>query len=324
MYVLTTSLADLALPEPYAARESIVTVGAFDGIHLGHQALIGSLVAQAREERRVAGMVTFYPHPSVVLRPDRPARYLTTPGEKAALLEPLGLDWMVIILFTSQLAQMPPRMFVEALYERLHMRLLWVGPDFALGRNRAGDLPMLRELGREMGFEVHEVPSYGDDSAKVSSSHIRTLVRRGHVEEAARLLGRHYSLSGEVVHGAHRGRCLGYPTANLDVHPDRIVPANGIYATFVWLGAERRDSVTSIGIRPTFDGGERRIEAYLLDYRGDLYGQDLVIEFVARLRPEKRFADAEALVAQIDRDVAQAGEILSACRDTVAACPPTS
>lgn len=324
MHVLTTSLADLALPEQYAARESIVTVGAFDGIHLGHQALISSLVARAREEGRAAGLVTFYPHPSVVLRPDRPARYLTTPGEKAVLLEPLGLDWMVIMLFTPQLAQMPPRAFVEALYERLHMRVLWVGPDFALGRDRAGDLPTLRELGREMGFEVHEVPYHGRNSAKVSSTHIRTLVRRGHVEEAARLLGRYYSVSGEVVHGAHRGRCLGYPTANLDVHPDRVVPADGIYATFVRLGSERRDSVTSIGIRPTFDGGERRIETYLLDYQGDLYGQDLMIEFVARLRPEKRFADTEALVAQIDRDVAQAREILSACHDTVAECPSTS
>jgi riboflavin kinase/FMN adenylyltransferase len=324
MYVLTTSLADLVLPEQYTRRESIVTVGAFDGIHLGHQALIGGLVARAREEGRVAGLVTFYPHPLAVLRPDRPAQYLTTPGEKAALLEPLGLDWMVVVLFTPQLAQMPARAFVQALVQRLRMHVLWVGPDFALGRDRAGDLPTLRELGREMGFEVYEVPYYGRDSTKVSSTHIRTLVRRGHVEEAARLLGRRYSVSGEVVHGAHRGRCLGYPTANLDVHPDRVVPANGIYATFACLGSERRDSVTSIGIRPTFDGGERRIETYLLDYRGDLYGHDLVVEFVARLRPEKRFADVEALVAQIDRDVAQTREILGACCDAVAECPSTS
>ena len=324
MYVLTTNLADLALPEQYAARESIVTVGAFDGIHIGHQTLIGGLVARAREEGRAAGLVTFYPHPSVVLHPDRPARYLTTPGEKAVLLEPLGLDWMVVILFTPQLARMPARAFVGALYARLHMRVLWVGPDFALGRGRAGDLPTLRELGREMEFEVHEVPYYGSDDTRVSSTHIRALVRRGHVAEAARMLGRYYSVSGEVVHGAHRGRCLGYPTANLDVHPERLVPANGIYATFVRLGSDRRDSVTSIGIRPTFDGGERRIETYLLDYHGDLYGHDLVLEFVARMRPEERFADAEALVAQIDRDVIQAREILGACRDTVTECPSTS
>jgi riboflavin kinase/FMN adenylyltransferase len=323
MHVLTTNLTDLALPEECAAHESIVTVGAFDGIHTGHQALIESLVARARREGRMAGLVTFYPHPSAVLRPDRPTDYLTTPGEKAALLEPCGLNWMVVLLFTAQLAGMPPREFVSALYERLRMRVLWVGPDFALGRERAGDMWMLQELGRDMGFAVHEVPYVSRQGTKVSSTRIRTLVRRGHVEEAASLLGRRYSLSGEVVRGAQRGRCLGYPTANLEVQPDRVVPANGIYATLVRLGSERLGAVTSIGVRPTFDGGERRVEAHLFDYSGDLYGRDLVIEFIARLRPEKRFADVKALVEQIDRDAAQARAILSAYSDAVGECSST-
>lgn len=272
----------------------------------------------------MAGLVTFYPHPLAVLRPERPARYLTTPGEKAALLEPWGLDWMVVILFTSQLADMSPSAFVGALRERLRMRVLWVGPDFALGRDRAGDLSMLQELGPEMGFEVHEVPYLTYEETKVSSTYIRTLVHRGHVEEAARLLGRYYRLSGEVVHGAQRGRCLGYPTANLAVQPDRVIPANGIYATFVCLGPERYGSVTNIGVRPTFDHGDRIVETHLFDYSGEFYGRDLVIEFVARLRSEKRFADVQALVEQLDRDAAQARAILSDCCDAPTECPPAT
>lgn len=324
MHVLTTNLADLALPEECAHHESIVTVGAFDGIHLGHQALIEGLVACAREQERTAGLVTFYPHPLAVLRPERPAHYLTTPGEKAALLEPWGLDWMVVVLFTPQLADMSPSAFVSALRERLRMCALWVGPDFALGRDRAGDLFTLQELGREMGFEVHEVPYLTYEETRVSSTYIRTLVHRGRVEEAAHLLGRYYRLSGEVVRGAQRGRCLGYPTANLAVQPDRVIPANGIYATFVRLGRERYGSVTNIGVRPTFDHGDRSVEAHLFDYSGDLYGRDLVIEFVVRMRPEKRFADAKALVEQLDRDSAQARAILRDCCDAATKCPPVT
>jgi riboflavin kinase/FMN adenylyltransferase len=324
MYVLTTNLADLALPGECAHHESVVTVGAFDGIHIGHQALIEGMVASAHQEGRMAGLVTFYPHPSAVLQPEQRAHYLTTPGEKAVLLEPCGLDWMVVILFTPQVAETPPSAFVRLLRERLRMRTLWVGPDFALGRDRAGDLSTLQELGRAIGFDVHEVPYLTSAEGKVSSTHIRTLVARGYVEEAARLLGRYYRLPGEVVHGAQRGRCLGYPTANLAVQPDRVIPASGIYATFACLGSERYGSVTNIGVRPTFDNGEPSVEAYLLDYSGDLYGRDLVIGFVARLRPEKRFADVKALVEQIDRDVVQARAILSNCREAAAECPPVT
>jgi riboflavin kinase/FMN adenylyltransferase len=324
MYVLTSNLADLQLPVECADDEAVVTVGAFDGIHLGHQALIERMVESAHGEGRMAGLVTFYPHPSAVLHPERRARYLTTPGEKAALLEPAGLDWMVVILFTPDVAATSPAAFVQLLHERLRMRSLWVGPDFALGRERAGDVATLQDLGRATGFGVHEVPylTVGDD--KVSSSHIRTLVHRGHVEEAARLLGRCYRLSGEVVHGAQRGRCLGYPTANLAVPSDRVIPANGIYVTYACLGSERYGSVTNVGVRPTFDNGDPSVEAYLLDYRGDLYGRDLVLEFVVRLRPEKRFDDVAALVEQIDRDVLEARAILDKRPDRAAACSPVT
>ena len=303
MHVLASEIGRLALPGELAHRESVLTVGSFDGIHVGHQALIRQLVDQAGQRERLAGLVTFYPHPAMVLRPERPAAYLTTPGEKMALLEPMGLDWIAVLSFTPDLAAMSPRRFVEHLRDRVNMRGIWVGPDFALGRNRTGDASTLRGLGETLGFQVHDMPYVTQDGEKVSSTHIRTLLRRGHVEEASQLLGRLYGVSGEVVHGAQRGRCLGYPTANVDVRTDRLVPANGIYATFARLGPERYPSVTSIGVRPTFDNGARSVETYLLDFSGSLYGCDLVVEFVARLRPEKRFAAVKDLIAQIEQDV---------------------
>jgi riboflavin kinase/FMN adenylyltransferase len=219
---------------------------------------------------------------------------------------------MAVLLFTPQLAATAPKRFMQRLYAQVRMRGVWVGPDFALGRDRSGDVSNLRRLGREMGFQVHEMPYVTEDGEKVSSTHIRLLVRRGRVTEARRLLGRFYSISGEVVHGAQRGRCLGFPTANVAVHPERVVPANGIYASIARLGSDHYPSVTSIGVRPTFDNGERSIEAYLLDFQGDLYGRDLVIEFVARLRPERRFAEVGELVAQIERDVAETRGVLDA------------
>jgi riboflavin kinase/FMN adenylyltransferase len=312
MYVLTSDIEELALPDDLAGRESLLTVGAFDGIHLGHQALIRELVAHATQAGRLSGLVTFYPHPASILRPEYPPLYLTTPGEKAVLLEPLQLDWLAVVSFTEGLAATSPRDFMSTLYERMNMRGVWVGPDFALGRDRLGNVLTLKRLGEEMGFRVVSTPYVTQNGEKVSSTQIRTLVRRGHVEEAARLLARMYSVAGEVVRGAQRGRCLGYPTANVAVHPERIIPANGIYATFAWIGSERYASVTSIGVRPTFDNGERSVETHILDFSDNLYGRDLVIEFVARLRPEKRFPDVKALVSQIDRDVVAARGILAA------------
>ena len=322
MYVLTSNLSDLQLPDECAHHEAVVTVGAFDGIHLGHQALIQAMVESAHREGHMAGLITFYPHPSAVLQSKRRARYLTTPGEKAVLLEGSGLDWMVVILFTPEVANTSPAAFVKLLHERLGMRVLWIGPDFALGRERAGDRATLQELGQQIGFDVHEVPYLTSGESKVSSSHIRTLVKHGCVEEAARLLGRYYRLPGEVVHGAQRGRGLGYPTANLAIQPDRVIPANGIYVTFACVGSTRYGSVSNVGVRPTFDNGDPSVEAYLLDYDGDLYGRDLLLEFVARLRPEKRFTDVAALVEQIDRDVLQARAVLSECPEAAAECPP--
>lgn len=312
MYVVTSELERLELPGELAGRGTVLTIGAFDGIHIGHQALIRSLVAQARQHELWAGLMTFDPHPDAILRPQQHELYLTTLDEKIALLETLGLDWVVVLSFTPQLAQMTPHSFMERLRERMRVHTVWVGPDFALGRNRAGNVETLQRLGEQMGFEVRDVPYVAQDGQKVSSTQIRTLLRRGHVAEAACLLGRWYNVSGPVIHGAHRGRSLGFPTANVDVHPERLVPANGVYVTLAWLGETCYPSVTSVGVRPTFDHGERRVETYLLDYRGDLYSRDMGVEFVAHLRPEERFADVQQLIAQMERDVADARRILDA------------
>jgi riboflavin kinase/FMN adenylyltransferase len=327
MRVFSSEIEGLVFPAEWAERQSTLTIGSFDGIHRGHQFLIRRLVAQAREEGRLAGLVTFYPHPAAVLHPQRLMPSLTTPGEKTALLEPLGLDWVAILSFTRRLAATSSRDFVQHLYERVNMRAMWVGPDFALGRNREGNVDVLRRLGAEMGFQVYEVPYVSEHGEKVSSTHIRTLLHHGHVQKAASLLGRYYSLSGEVVHGAQRGRCLGFPTANMNVRSDRVIPADGIYAAYACLGEERYQAVVNIGVRPSFDNGERSIEAYLLDFEGDIYGCDLVIEFVVRLRPERRFPDVNDLVAQIGADVEQAQQVLGTldrAPGTVARCQPSA
>jgi riboflavin kinase/FMN adenylyltransferase len=291
-------------------QETILTIGAFDGVHRGHQALIAGVVARARETDRLAALITFHPHPAQVLAPDRAPPYLTTPGEKVALLEALGVDLVVLLPFSHEVAATPAQDLMAQVAHHLRLRELWVGADFALGRNREGDVPRLRELGREFGYEVHVVQPVHDAEGAVSSSRIRRLLAEGHVAEAARLLGRFPSLSGEVVYGAQRGRRLGFPTANLEVRAERAVPANGVYAVFAVLGAERYPAVANVGVRPSFDNGQRTVETHIFDFERDIYGCDLVVEFVERLRSERRFENIDDLVAQIGRDSERAREIL--------------
>ena len=297
-------------------QETILTIGAFDGVHLGHQALVKHIVGRARATDRLAALITFHPHPAAVLAPDRAPQYMTTPGEKAALLEGLGLDLMVLLPFDRHAATMPARSFMEVLSRNLRVRELWVGADFALGRNREGDPGRLRRLGQELGYKLHVIEPLLVKGETISSSRIRALLREGNVEQAARLLGRYPSLSGEVVTGAHRGHGLGFPTANLEVRPERAVPADGVYAVFALLGSERYQAVANVGVRPSFDNGHRTVETHLLDFDQDIYGCDLVVEFVARLRPERRFANIADLVTQIQRDSEEARRILGSNRQS--------
>jgi riboflavin kinase/FMN adenylyltransferase len=291
-------------------QETVLTIGAFDGVHRGHQFLIQNLLARAKETGRLAGLVTFHPHPAAVLNPRVPIRYLTTPGEKAALLEKLSLDILAILCFDENLSRMPAVEFVRMLVEHLRARELWVGPDFALGRNREGDAATLAEIGASLGVVVRSVEPFLLDGEPVSSTRIRTLLTQGKTREAARLLGRYPSVAGEVVHGARRGHALGYPTANLEVREERAVPGDGVYAVFAVLGAEWHFGVANIGVRPSFDNGARTVETFILDFDQDIYGCDLVVEFVQRLRGEERFDSIPNLVKQIGEDVAAARCVL--------------
>jgi riboflavin kinase/FMN adenylyltransferase len=291
-------------------QETIVTVGAFDGVHRGHQVLIGAVVERAQRAGLPSVVITFHPHPAAVLAPERAPRYLTTPGEKVALLEGLGVELVVLLPFDQKMAAMPARTFTQIVAGALHPRELWVGSDFALGREREGDIDCLRILGEELGFTLHTVGPVVDGDETISSSRIRALLREGRVVEVTPLLGRYPSLSGEVVVGAKRGRTLGFRTANLEVRPERAVPSDGVYAVFAVLGVERHKGVANLGIRPSFDNGLRTVETHILDFQQDIYGSDLVIEFVARLRDERRFENIDDLVAQIGQDSEDARRIL--------------
>ena len=301
------NLADVQLDRP-----SVVAIGVFDGVHRGHQYLIAQQVQTAREQDALAVVLTLFPHPDRVLRRIRGPYYLTTPDERAALLGALGVDLVVTLAFDESLRRTRAAAFVDQLLARLQMRELWVGPDFALGYKREGDVAFLSARGQEQGFAVRVVSMKQTRQGEtIRSSTIREALYAGEVERAARYLGRYYRVSGPVVKGAERGHSVGFPTANIDVWEERVVPATGVYAGWAYLGSRRFAAATNVGVRPTFDDDSRQtVEAHLLDFEGDLYGQELAFEFVGRLRGEQRFESIEALRAQIARDVARARALL--------------
>ena len=281
-----------------------MTIGVFDGVHRGHRHVLGRLDEIAREAGRTSIVLTFRNHPASVLRPDFDARYLTTLDDRLRLIREAGVDLLVPITFDVGLSRLTAREFAVLLRSRLLMRDLVVGPDFAMGRNRDGDVAALAALGREVGFSLHVVGPLLDDAGQpIRSTHVRDALSKGDVADAAGLLGRNYTLSGTVVAGHGRGGPLGFPTANLEVPAGMAVPADGIYATWAHVGGERRMAATSIGVRPTFGEGERTVEAFILDFDGDLYGREVCLEFVGWLRPEARFDTVEALREQVQRDV---------------------
>ncbi len=307
---LYRDLRPLATQPPFATP-AFLSIGSFDGVHLGHQTLLRRMIAAARQAGALAGVITFDPHPRAVLRPAQPLVSLSTLDERLALLAALDLDFALVQPFDQELAQMSADGFATLLTIGLNLRQLWVGPDFALGYRRQGDVPYLRTLGARLGFEVEVVPPFRLDDVEVRSGAIRTLIAGGDVQAAARLLGRGYSLAGQIVQGDRRGTGLGFPTANLAPPPQRLLPAHGVYAAWAALPWERRAAVVNIGLRPTFDGQTPSVEAHLLDFDGDLYGQTLTLEFVQRLRAEQRFGSVQALIEQIRRDAEQARALLT-------------
>jgi riboflavin kinase/FMN adenylyltransferase len=293
-----------------------VAIGVFDGLHLGHRAILERARARAQARGRPCVVMSFDPHPDVVLaRGDfRSPPPLSPMGEKRARLAELGVDVFEVLPFSRELAALEPEAFVERhLVRPLAPFALVVGEGFALGRGRAGTVERLRAIGAAHGFEVEAVPLVIVDGAPVSSTRIRSLLAEGRVAEAARLLGRRYQLAGTVVPGDGRGRLLGYPTANLRLHEERHLPGDGIYAVLASPSGEGggRPAAMSIGMRPTFDGQFRTLEVHILDWHGDLVGRELEVEFVAWLRPELRFESAEELVAAMDHDVVETRRLLT-------------
>ena len=295
-------LERLALPGP-----SLVSVGVFDGVHRGHQRLLRELVARARERGAVSVVLTFRNHPRTVLQGGSPVPLLAGLEERFARIRDLGVDRVVALPFDAGLAQLTAREFVLLLRRRLGMVGMVMGPTFRLGRGAEGTPQVLQDLGRELGFAVIVVePLALEDCTPINSTAIRDALARGGVERAAEMLGRPYTLPGVVVRGEGRGRGLGFPTANLEPDPGRAVPGDGIYATWAEVEGRRYPSATSIGLRPTFGGQRRTVEAYLMDFEGDLYGRRMALTFVARLREERRFPSVSALVEQMARDVEDA------------------
>jgi riboflavin kinase/FMN adenylyltransferase len=302
----------LGFPSQPLDRPAFLTIGNFDGVHRGHQMLISAMAAAAHAAGCRAGLLTFDPHPLAVLRPAAPLRYLTSPEERAELLAALGLDFVLILPFDREVAALPAAEFMRRLVARVPLCTLWIGPDFALGRGREGSTAQLSEIGRDLGYDVHVTRQYDWQGEPVRSSRIRALLAEdGAVDQAADLLGRPYRVSGPVTSGAQRGRRLGFPTANVQVPAGRLLPAFGVYACWVWRGETGLPAVVNVGVRPSFDSGQPSVEAYLLGFAEDLYGETLGLSFTRRLRGEQRFADIPALIAQIGRDAAAARHTLA-------------
>jgi riboflavin kinase/FMN adenylyltransferase len=292
-------------------KDMLLAVGVFDGVHLGHKYLLSQLVEQARQEELLSGVVTFRQHPREVLAPGTELSYLTTVEQKTDLLKKEGIDTVVSLSFTPELAQLSAREFILLLKKYLQMRGLVVGPDFALGRGREGNTDTLRQLGQELGFSVTVLSPRIIGGEMVSSTAIRNALADGKIEKVTKLLGRPYSLQSTVTTGAGRGTGLGFPTANLEMEQGQALPPDGVYATWAYANGQAYESMTNIGRRPTFGENERNIEVFLLNYQGNLYNQEMKVDIVARLREEKRFDTIDELKAQIAEDVKWGKDILS-------------
>ena len=292
-------------------RPTCLTIGAFDGVHRGHQRVISRLVETARRKGNRAAVLTFYPLPRQVIGRPKPDFYLTTPDDRAAILHELGVDLVITHPFDEQVRAIRAADFIDTMVAHLDLKEIWVGEDFALGYQREGNVPFLRAQGDLKGFEVRDVDFFVLEGNIVSSSLTRQAIRDGRVEEAQRYLGRPFRLSGRVVRGDGRGRKIGYPTANLRIWDEQVCPARGVYAAFAQVDRTSYQAAVNIGLRPTLTAGTHRVvEVHLLDFEGDLYGQDLLLDFVVRLRDEIKFSGLEQLVVQLQMDIIETRELL--------------
>lgn len=288
-------------------RPTVLTLGVFDGLHLGHQLIMKTVVERAREVGAVPTVITFDPHPRAVLHPESSPPLLQTLDQKVEGFGVLGIEQTIVVRFTPEFAQIRAEDFLsDVVKDRLHAKEVYLGRGFAFGHDREGNIELLRRVSEELGFFADEVPEVRFRNKRVSSSRIRELLAAGKANLARRLLGRPYGVEGRVERGAERGRVLGFPTANL--HPkNRVIPRNGVYVTGALIDGEWRRSVTNIGLRPTFEkAAEPSVETFVMDWTGDLYGDVVRVRFLHRLRDERKFGSIEELKVQIERDVSRA------------------
>jgi riboflavin kinase/FMN adenylyltransferase len=289
------------------ARPTVLTLGVFDGLHLGHQLIVSRVVERARAVGAVPTVITFDPHPRAVLHPESAPPLLQTLDQKVEAFGLLGVEQTIVIRFTREFAGVRAEEFLrDVVHERLHAREAYLGRGFAFGREREGNIELLRRVSRELGFNADEVPEVRLHGRRISSSRIRELLAAGRVNLARRMLGRPYGVEGRVVRGAERGRTIGFPTANLQPR-NRVIPRGGVYVTATLIEGAWRRSVTNVGVRPTFEKeAEPSIETFVMDWGGDLYGDVVRVRFLYRLRDERRFASVADLKRQIDADAARA------------------
>ena len=298
--------------ETTSLQNSWLTIGVFDGVHRGHREIIHRLVSGAHANHAPAAVLTFDPHPASVLT-GKEMRCLTTAAERADLLTALGVDMVITQRFTRDLSTATALEYMSRLKESLGLTHLLIGYDFALGKGREGNAARLAQIGRELNYTVEIINALSDESGVISSTEIRKLISTGNMIEAAKLLGYTYNLSGTVIHGDGRGHRINIPTANIDYPRQKVLPANGIYACWATLGAEKFMAATNVGFNPTFtpDKHIQSIEPHLLDFNRSIYGEEIKLEFVARLRDELKFTSVEALIEQIQDDIAKTRTILA-------------
>ena len=290
--------------------ETLLTIGVFDGVHAGHRYLLETLQQQAAEKNLLSGVVTFNPHPQSVLHPRNQLLWLSDPEDRVKSLQKLGINLVAALTFTPEVAQLSAHEFMSLVKKHLRMRSIMVGPDFTLGRGQEGNIQLLRALGREMKFSVEVIPPYTINGEVVSSTLIRQALAQGDMEKVRRLMGHYFKIGGKIIASDRRGRILGFPTANLDIKLQQALPGNGIYATITQVDDKQFPSATNIGTRPTFGEGEKNVETHLLNYKGDLYGKEIRVEFMQKLRDEQRFPSSEELKAQIRKDILEVEAIL--------------
>lgn len=291
--------------------ETLLTIGVFDGVHAGHRYLLKKLQERAAERNLLSGVVTFSPHPQSVLHPRSQLPWLTSLDDRVGAFRKLGVNIVSVLTFTPKVARLSAREFISLIKKNLGMRGILVGPDFALGKGKEGNIDLLRSLGCEMGFSVDVIPPFKINGEIVSSTLIRRALAEGDMRKVKNLMGRYFYLEGKVITSEKRGRVLGFPTANLDIEPQQALPENGIYATIAQVEGRHFPSATNVGIRPTFGTGEEMVETHLLNYKGNLYGKDMRVEFVQKLRDEQRFSSSEELKTQIEKDIREVEAILT-------------